>query len=122
MRATMPARKRPGNLARLFFQPLEPFLVDDIATHRHPGRIARVTLEPVWEWICRDLMPGEAKAVTEQVAAAFERGEAARAEELARALPGPRRDADRGSARRGGRRRKVRRRLVRPDRHAARDR
>ncbi len=75
--------KRPGNLARLFFQPLEPFLVDDTATHHHPGRIARVTLEPVWEWIGRDLMPGEAKAVTEQVAAAFERGEAARAEQLA---------------------------------------
>lgn len=78
--------KRPGNLARLFFQPLEPFLVDDSATHHHPGRIARVTLEPVWEWIGRDLMPGEAKAVTEQVAAAFERGEAARAEELAYAF------------------------------------
>ncbi len=75
--------KRPGNLARLFFQPLEPFLVDDTATHHHPGRIARVTLEPVWEWIGRDLMPGEAKAVTDQVAAAFDRGEAARAEELA---------------------------------------
>ena len=67
--------KRPGNLARLFFQPLEPFLVDDTATHDHPGRIARVTLEPVWEWIGRDLMPGEAKAVTEQVAPAFESGE-----------------------------------------------
>jgi hypothetical protein len=75
--------KRPGNLARLFFQPLEPFLVDDIAAHHHPGRIARVTLEPVWEWVGRDLMPGEAKAVTEQVAAAFERGEIARAEQLA---------------------------------------
>ena len=75
--------KRPGNLARLFFQPLEPFLVDDIATHQHPGRIARVTLEPIWEWIGRDLMPGEAKAITEQVAAAFERGDARRAEQLA---------------------------------------
>ncbi|MET0279069.1 MAG: hypothetical protein ABW198_12135 [Pseudorhodoplanes sp.] len=78
--------QRPGNLARLFFQPLEPFLVDDVATHHHPGRIARVTLEPIWEWIGRDLMPGEAKAVTEQVASAFERGEAARAEELAYAF------------------------------------
>lgn len=75
--------KRPGNLARLFFQPLEPFLVDDIATHRHPGRIARVTLDPIWEWIGRDLMPGEARAVTAQVAAAIERGDTARAEELA---------------------------------------
>jgi hypothetical protein len=43
-------------------------------------------LDPVWEWICRDLMPGEAKAVTEQVALAFDKGEAARAEELARAF------------------------------------
>jgi hypothetical protein len=76
--------KRPGNLARLFFQPLEPLLVDDTATHSHPGRIARVVLEPVWEWIGRDLMPGEAKAVTDQVARAFEDGETERAEELAR--------------------------------------
>lgn len=75
--------KRPGNLARLFFQPLEPLLVDDTATHSHPGRIARVVLDPMWEWICRDLMPGEAKAVTEQVARAFEEGEVERAEELA---------------------------------------
>jgi hypothetical protein len=78
--------KRPGNLARLFFQPLEPFLVDDSPTHIHPGRIARSTLEPVWEWIGRDLMPGEAKAVTEQVAIAFDRGETERAEELAHAF------------------------------------
>jgi hypothetical protein len=78
--------KRPGNLARLFFQPLEPILVDDNATHCHPGRIARVVLDPVWEWICRDLMPGEAKAVTDQVALAFENGETARAEDLARAF------------------------------------
>ena len=78
--------KRPGNLARLFFQPLEPFLVDDVALHKHPGRIARVALEPIWEWVCRDLMPGEAKAVTEQVARAFENGEPARAEQLARSF------------------------------------
>ncbi|MFZ5690692.1 MAG: hypothetical protein ACOY5F_05495 [Pseudomonadota bacterium] len=75
--------KRPGNLARLFFQPLEPVLVDDTATHSHPGRIARVVLEPVWEWICRDLMPGEAKAVTDQVARALDDGDAERADELA---------------------------------------
>ena len=76
--------KRPGNLARLFFQPLEPLLVDDTATHNHPGRIARVVLDPVWEWVGRDLMPGEARAVTEQVVFAFENGEPERAEQLAR--------------------------------------
>ena len=78
--------KRPGNLSRLFFQPLEPFLVDDSATHNHPGRIARVILDPVWDWICRDLMPGEAKAVTDQVALAFENGDPKRAEQLAQAF------------------------------------
>lgn len=78
--------KRPGTLARLFFQPLEPILVDDAATHNHPGRVARVVLDPIWDWICRDLMPGEAKAVTEQVALAFEDGESERAEDIARAF------------------------------------
>jgi hypothetical protein len=78
--------KRPGTLARLFFQPLEPILVDDSATHNHPGRVARVVLDPVWDWICRDLMPGEAKAVTDQVALAFEDGESERAEDIARAF------------------------------------
>lgn len=77
---------RPGNLARLFFQPLEPFLVDDVATHSHPGRIARVSLEPIWDWICRDLLPGEAKAVTDQVARAFEAEDSEKAEQLARAF------------------------------------
>jgi hypothetical protein len=75
---------RAGNLARLFFQPLEPFLVDDAATHKHPGRIARVSLDPIWTWIGRDLLPGEAKAATEQVALAFAAGDGDKAEELGR--------------------------------------
>jgi hypothetical protein len=75
---------RAGNLARLFFQPLEPFLVDDAATHKHPGRIARVSLDPIWTWIGRDLLPGEAKAVTDQVARAFADGDTDKAEDLAR--------------------------------------
>jgi hypothetical protein len=75
---------RGGSLSRLFFQPIEPFLVDDVATHNHPGRIARVALEPIWEWICRDLLPGEARAVTDDVARAIGQGDTARAEDLAR--------------------------------------
>ena len=63
--------QRIGSLARLFFQPLEPFLVDDAATHKHPGRIARVALEPIWEWISRDLLPGEAKSVSGEVSRAY---------------------------------------------------
>lgn len=75
---------RAGSLARLFFQPLEPFLVDDAATHKHPGRIARVCLDPIWTWIGRDLLPGETKAATEQVGLAFAAGDGDKAEELAR--------------------------------------
>jgi hypothetical protein len=77
---------RAGNLARLFFQPLEPFLVDDAATHKHPGRIARVSLDPIWTWIGRDLLPGEVKAATDQVARAFAANDTKKAEELARAF------------------------------------
>lgn len=77
---------RAGNLARLFFQPLEPFLVDDAATHKHPGRIARVSLDPIWTWIGRDLLPGEVKAGTEQVARAHAANDSSKAEEIARAF------------------------------------
>lgn len=77
---------RAGNLARLFFQPLEPFLVDDAATHKHPGRIARVSLDPIWTWIGRDLLPGEVKAGTEQVARAHAANDSGKAEEIARAF------------------------------------
>ncbi len=86
--AREPSRPSPrtGSLARLFFQPLEPFLVDDTASHSHPGRIARVALDPIWQWICRDLLPGEAKAVTDDVARAFASDDTAKAEALGRAF------------------------------------
>jgi len=77
---------RAGNLPRLFFQPLEPFLVDDAATHKHPGRIARVSLDPIWTWIGRDLLPGEVKAATEQVSRAVAANDSKKAEEVARAF------------------------------------
>src|SRR5262245_37603910 len=37
-----------GQPAKLFFKPLEPFLVDDTQNHKHRGRIARKALEPLW--------------------------------------------------------------------------
>ncbi|MGH6770102.1 MAG: hypothetical protein ACRECO_13890 [Xanthobacteraceae bacterium] len=51
---------RIGNPARLFFRPVEPFLTDSVASRRLEGRIARSALEPVWAWISRDLMAGDA--------------------------------------------------------------
>ena len=58
---------RIGNAARLFFMPVEPFLIDGRADHKRIGRIARVSLEPIWAWLGRDLMPAEAKALSEDI-------------------------------------------------------
>jgi hypothetical protein len=58
---------RISNSARLFFRPLEPFLVDDRDNRNHPGRIARSSLEMLWTWIRRDLMPEDAKNLTDEV-------------------------------------------------------
>jgi len=58
---------RTGTPARTFFVPLEPFLVDDGPEQVHRGRVARAALEPVWQWICRDLMPSEATAYSDQI-------------------------------------------------------
>jgi hypothetical protein len=73
---------RIGNPARLFFQPIEPFLVDDTAAHKHHGRIARVSLEPIWAWIGRDLLPAEAKTFAEEVSRALLADGAAACERL----------------------------------------
>ncbi len=55
------------------FAPFEPFLIDGPADHKRTGRIARVSLEPIWEWIGRDLMPAEAKALSEDINRALAR-------------------------------------------------
>jgi hypothetical protein len=40
-----------GPVARLFFRPLEPFLIGEQSAHRQPARIARTSLQPIWNWI-----------------------------------------------------------------------
>jgi len=75
-----------GNAARLFYAPLEPFLIDGRTDHRRVGRIARVSLEPIWAWIARDLIPAEAKALTEDINRALLAEDRAKADQLVRAL------------------------------------
>jgi hypothetical protein len=77
---------RIDHCARLFFKPLEPFLVDDRADHNHPGRIARCSLETLWNWVCRDVLPEEAKALNDNVNEALLVGDEPKAEQLARAF------------------------------------
>jgi hypothetical protein len=58
---------RIGNPARLFFRPIEPFLIDDAPSRKLKGRIARASLESMWAWIGRDLMPAEAAVFEDAV-------------------------------------------------------
>ena len=98
--------------ARLLFKPLEPFLVDDRGDHKHPGRVARSSLDALWNWIRRDLLPNDADALADEVGEAMLAGDQAKTERLARAVPGPRRRGNRRKfhSRRG--RRKARRRML----------
>lgn len=84
MRDTDNPSPRIGSPARLFFNPIEPFIVDDEVGHKHPGRIARAVLEPVWAWICRDLLPAEAKAFSDDVSQALLANDAKKCELLTR--------------------------------------
>jgi len=65
---------RISNPARLFFQPFEPFLVDEGADHRHRCRVARVSLLPFWNWIGRDLTPEETQFYSGRVGQALATG------------------------------------------------
>lgn len=86
IRAERQPVKRIGDAARLFFAPVEPFFVDDAADHKRIGRLARATLEPIWEWISRDLIPAEAKALSEDINRALIADDRAKAEQVTRAL------------------------------------
>jgi len=77
---------RIGTPARMFFAPLEPFLVDDSLEQLHRGRIVRASLEPVWIWLSRDLMPSETKAYSEQIIRLHLTNDIAISERLARAF------------------------------------
>jgi hypothetical protein len=69
--------RRVGNPTRLFFEPIEPFIIDGAPLRRHDGQIARASLNPIWSWICRDLTPVEAKAYGEATRRALMASDAA---------------------------------------------
>jgi hypothetical protein len=90
LRHTIRAEAQPvpriGDAARLFFVPLEPFLIDARADHKRVGRIARVSLESIWAWLGRDLIPAEAKALSEDINRALLAGDRTKANQLVSAL------------------------------------
>jgi hypothetical protein len=86
LRADAEPAPRMGDADRLFFAPLEPFLVDARADHKRIGRIARVSLDPIWSWLARDLIPAEAKALGDDIARALVAGDRGKADQVVRAL------------------------------------
>jgi hypothetical protein len=86
IRATGQKVPRIGDASRLFFTPLEPFMINDAADHKRVGRIARSTLGPIWEWIGRDLMPDEAKALVADINRSLFEDDRLKAEQLMRTL------------------------------------
>ncbi len=57
---------RRGQIQRMFFTPLDGFLIDEFLPHHQEGRIHRAMLNKVWKWIGRDLMPNDVQLVLEQ--------------------------------------------------------
>src|ERR1700754_837246 len=55
-----PEPARSEDAARMFFQPLEPFLVDGKVPIRQ-GQIRRASLMPVWQWLVRDGASGSVR-------------------------------------------------------------
>ena len=49
-------QRQDGETARLFFRPLEPFLIEGSIPPR-PGQIRRASMNPVWQWLGRDGAP-----------------------------------------------------------------
>jgi hypothetical protein len=53
-----PPPARTEDVARILFQPLEPFLVDGNVPMR-PGQLRRSSLSPIWQWLIRDGAPDQ---------------------------------------------------------------
>jgi hypothetical protein len=77
---------RPGSPQRMFFAPLDPFLVDDTPDRKHKGRISRSCIEPIWEWLCRDLVPVEVKTFLDQTKRNISLNQVKMAEQVTRAF------------------------------------
>lgn len=86
VRASQSHKQRVGEPARLFFEPLQPYLVDDEPEHKHRGRIARSALEAIWLWLSTTVMPEQARVYVDQVDHALAAGDNERAEQLALAF------------------------------------
>ena len=78
----VPEKARTQTPQRFFCLPFEDMLVSPNRSTKQKGRIARSTIEPVWNWLATDLMPTRHRAITEALRDAILRGRDAEREEL----------------------------------------
>src|SRR5690349_19249319 len=62
---TGPQHKRTETPLRVFCQPFEDILVDVHRDTKQKGRIARTSIEPVWNWLAEELMPARHAVLVE---------------------------------------------------------
>ncbi|WP_428651052.1 hypothetical protein [Roseibium sp.] len=66
---------RRNQVQRMFFAPLDSFLINEYLPNHQEGRINRTVLDRVWNWLSRDVMPEDVKTVLDQAANADVSGE-----------------------------------------------
>ncbi|GAB4516526.1 MAG: hypothetical protein Tsb0019_15990 [Roseibium sp.] len=76
--------QRRSQIKRMFFAPLDGFLINETLPNRQEGRIQRGMLDRVWTWLGRDVMATDVKMVLEQAGNASVSGE--RVDALVQAL------------------------------------
>jgi hypothetical protein len=67
--------ERVGSPARLFFMPVEPYLVDGSPDNAAPATVPRRCLNPIWAWLCREMMPDEAQQYADTCSRALVAGD-----------------------------------------------
>ncbi|WP_208977971.1 hypothetical protein [Labrenzia sp. 011] len=67
--------QRRNQIQRMFFAPLEDFLINETLPIRQEARINRGMLTRVWTWLGRDVMPNDFRTVMDQAGNAEVSGE-----------------------------------------------
>lgn len=81
-----PPIARIGTAKRVFYKPLEPFLISEVLPQKQRSRIHRASLDPIWNWIERDLAKDRVAGAIHDLEKALDEGEASEVEAAARAL------------------------------------
>jgi hypothetical protein len=72
------AKDHDGLMLREFAEPFEDMLSDRMSSDKQCGRIQRASIDRVWAWLDRDIMPDRLERLVKDVAEARARGEADR--------------------------------------------